>query len=125
MNKQSGFTMIEVLVSLGLFGIITSGVTSVFINHLKFDSVAGQRTGAINAAEQQLDNLRKDDPTAMPTTGSTTSTSTIGGRAFSVVTKYCTNATYCATTSQRHIKVEVSFRGTLLYAVETVYTKLR
>lgn len=123
--KQRGFTMIEVLISLGIFSIITAGVTSVFINHLKYNTVAGQRTGAIDAAQQQLDNLRKDDPVAMPTTGSSTSTITIGGRAFSVVTRYCTNTTFCASLNQRHIKVEVSYRGTLLYTVETVYTKLR
>jgi prepilin-type N-terminal cleavage/methylation domain-containing protein len=123
--NQRGFTLIEVLVSLGLFSIITAGVTSTFINHLQYNSVAGYRTGAINAAQQQLDNLRKDDPVTMPTTGVTTATTTIGGRAFSVVTRYCSNATYCASASQRHLKVEVSYRGTLLYAVETVYTKLR
>ena len=123
--KQRGFTLIEVLVSLGIFSIITAGVTSAFSSHLKYNSVAGYRTGAINAAQQRLDDLRKDDPVAMPTSGVTTATTTIGGRAFAVVTRFCTNATYCASANQRHIKVEVSYRGTILYAVETVYTKLR
>ncbi len=124
MNRR-GFTMIEVLVALSLFGIITAGITSVFVNHLKYNSVAGQRTGAIDAAQQQLDNLRKDDPTTMPVTGNTTSSIVIGTRTYSVVTKYCTVSSYCSSVNQRHLRVEVSYIGTLLYVVETVYTKLR
>jgi prepilin-type N-terminal cleavage/methylation domain-containing protein len=126
-NKlERAFTLLEVLVSLLIFSVVSSSLSAVFINHLKQNSRGEIRSGAIAVAQQVLDDARSQDPASLPSTGSSSAQTISGGqRNYQVVQHYCLNSAYCPTTNTRHIKVEVSYLGTIIYAVETVYTQLR
>lgn len=126
MQNEEGFTLIEVIVSLGLFSIITAGVLPGFLYFTKYNTDSEIKQGAVEAAQKTLDGIRLLDPSTLPTTGSVTTTSVSGGeRSYSVTVSYCQNATYCTSANMRHISVSVSYKGTTKYSVETVYTKLR
>ena len=125
MIKQSGFSLIEVMVAMVIFGVVSASMAPVFMNHLKFNTAMEVRSGAYAAAQQVLDDLRSQDPSSMPSSGSSAATSVpAGDRIYSVVTSYCLQASYCASANIRHLKVEVSYKGNLVYSVETVFTKL-
>lgn len=123
-NLERGFSMIEVVMSMGLMSIVLSGMATVYIDQLHHNTHTELRTGAINAAEQRLDDLRQQDPASLPNSGSSTATIDAGKRSYSVVTTYCAPATYCSANS-RYIDIKASYNGQLLYEVETVFTKLR
>jgi len=122
--KDRGFSMLEVVMSLGLLSIVLAGMTNIYISHLKHNTHAALRTGAINAAQQQLDELREQNPQTFPSSGYSTSAIDAGARNYSLVTRFCSTPSFC-TTNSRHILVEASYNGQLLYSVETVFTKLR
>lgn len=123
-KREQGFSMIEVVMSIGLLSIVLAGMTNVYIDQLKHNTRTELRTGAINAAEQRMDDLREQNPSLLPSSGYATTTVDAGKRSYSVVTRYCSTPSYC-TTNTRHIRLEVSYNGQLLYEVETVFTKLR
>lgn len=126
LNQERAFTLLEVLVSLLIFSVVSSSLSAVFINHLKQNSKGEIRSGAIAVAQQVLDDARSQDPASLPASGSSSVQTISGGsRNYQVVQHYCLNAAFCPTTNTRHIKVEVSYLGTIIYAVETVYTQLR
>ena len=128
MNER-GFTLLEVLISLVLFSVVSAGVLSSFGDHLRRNLESAVKTGAINAAEYKLDNLRRKDPSTLPSELNGDSpeydTLTIGGRAYNLTTRYCSDATHCDSTRNRHIKVQVAYKGKEYYSVETVYTVLK
>ena len=123
---NSGFTLLEVLVALMIFGVIAASLTPMFATHAKFNSQAEIRSGAIAAAQEVLDNVRLQDPATLPLTG-TSSIQNVeaGDRTYQVTVSYCSNSAYCLTSASRHLKVDVSYRGQEMYEVETVYTQLR
>ena len=117
--------MLEVLISLGIFGIVASSVALGFINFLRFNTDAEIRTGAAAVAQETIEAYRYADPTALPSSGTTTSTLAMDGRAYDIATTFCAEPTFCATANNRHITVEVTYRGVHQYSVETVYTQLQ
>jgi type II secretion system protein I len=121
---RKGFTLIELLVALGIFSVVMSAVVPAVINFAQSNTKNEQRMGAVVAAQQRLDELRLTDPATLPTSGSATANYDSGDRTYSVQTYYCSNTTYCATSTMRHIKVQVRYRNTLLYETETVYAQL-
>ncbi len=124
--SEAGFTLIEVLAALALFGLIAAGVTPAFINFTKFNSEMDMRSEALAAAQWKLDELRFESPQDMPTGGVFGPENyVINNRTFEVVTTYCENGGYCPTNNTRHIKVEVSYDDKELVQIETVYTMLR
>lgn len=126
MNSEKGFTLLEVFVALGVFLSVAGAMAPSFVFHLKQNTQNTWRTGAIAAAQGVLDDLRIQDPSTFPTSGSDPVQEVqIGTRAFQVTTSYCTVSAYCPSTETRHIEVEVEYRGKTLYTVETVFTKLR
>ncbi len=122
---SAGFSLIEVLISLGIFGIVASSVALGFINFLRFNTDAEVRTGAVTVAQQTIEAYRYSDPTSLPSSGTTSTSTTMDGRSYDIDTTFCSNPTFCATANNRHISVEVSYRGVLQYSVETVYTQLQ
>ncbi|MCB0360519.1 MAG: type II secretion system protein [Bdellovibrionales bacterium] len=125
-QSQSGFTMIEVLFALAIFAIVLAGMPNFFLAQLQLSSRSQIRTEAISVAKQELDVLRLTNPATMPTSGSVGPTTiSLHDRNYEVTTYYCENATYCASNTSRHIRVEVTYGGESIYDVQTVYTKLQ
>ena len=129
MNKLkdiAGFTMLELMVTLSILGIVMIYVAPAFTAQLQFNTQSEIKTGAMAAGQQILDELRIVDPTTMPASGSDAPVDvTISNRTFSVVTSYCQNASYCVSNNTRHLTVGVSYRGVEQFSVQTVYTRLR
>jgi len=125
MKDESAFTLLEVIVSLGIFAIVTAGLYPALTNHLQLNHLSAQRTGAINAAQQVLDNLRLQNPGSMPGSGFEQSEQIIGDKVFQVTTTFCETAAYCISANTRHIKVEVFYQGESRFETETVYTQLK
>lgn len=124
-QQPQGFTLLEVMVSMCIFMVVSATMANSFMGHLKQNSSTEVRNGAVAAAQQKLDTLRLIDPPAMPSSGSTTESLASGGRSFSVKTLYCLTPTYCTSNNSRDITVRVSYRGKQVYETETVYTRLR
>ena len=82
------------------------------------------KSAAIAAAQQVLDEMRLQDPTTLPSSGSTERTVAYGSRQFTVRTSYCTLASYCAT-NIRQIRLGVSYLGKMRYQVDSVFCQLR
>jgi type II secretory pathway pseudopilin PulG len=124
-NSERGSSLVEGLVAMLLLGIVLTGIIPSFLSFLDANSRNELRTGAAQAAQIELETLRKVQASTLPSSGSSSpSTVEVGDRAFNVVTHYCRAAQWCDSVS-RHLRLEVSYDGDLLYSTETVYTELR
>ena len=123
--RDEAFTLLEVMVSMLIFLVVSATMANAFVSHLKTNTATEVRTGAIEAAQLQLDEHRLADPMTMPNSGSTSATITIGGRPFNVVTYYCQNPAFCISSSTRHLLVKVNYANKQVFQTETVYTRLR
>lgn len=124
-SSEGGFTMIEAVVSMVVFGIVSLGVCKSFVSFLKKNTDSERKTEAALAAQQTLDSLRMQDPAAMPMSGSASQNITIGRRTFQSVTTYCSPSTYCTASSSRFITVEVRYNGQKQLRVSTIFAQLR
>lgn len=125
-RKAAGFSLLEVLVSLSLFSVVSAIMATSFTTHQDFNTQSALRTAAAMAAQQVLDTTRVEDPASLPTYGSSAAENvTIGTKTFQVVTTYCPISTYCSSANIRHLRLEVSYNGDLQYEVDTVYTRLQ
>lgn len=124
MNAR-GFTLTEGLVSLAILGVVLAGVVPLFFNYMDVTTRNEARSGAIAAAQQQIEAVRQDDPSSLPSSGaSSPAVIAVNDREYEVVTRYCEQSTFCSTNS-RHVTIEVSYAGRIVYATESVFTKLR
>ncbi len=124
--REKGFSMLEVLISMIIFGIVLAGAAPAFIAYLKLNTLSELRSGAAVAGQLKLDELRFEDPTSLPNSGSVgPETITVGDRTYDVTTSYCDEASYCITNNNRHITIDVEYNGTNQYSIQTVFTKLR
>ena len=125
MRSGAGFTLLEVMVAMLLFLVVSATMASTFVSHLKHNTDTEVRSGAVALAQRRMDELRLQDPPTMPTSGTTAVTQSAGGRDYSVSTTYCENASLCATANNRHLTVRVSYENSVVFQTETVYTRLR
>ena len=121
----AGFTLVEVMVALGIFGIVIAQIVPSFAAHMRYNSIGERRTQAMAAAQHLLDHVRFMDPQTLPSSGTTTSPVTIDSRVYSVVTTYCERAEFCMSPASRHLKVTVNYQGQVQYETETVYTRMQ
>lgn len=120
-----GFSLIEVMASIAIFGIVAAGMTSSFVQLQKTNLANEIRSGAMGAAQKVMDELRVEDPAALPSNGSSApQIITIQGRDYSVTTSYCPNATYCSST-MRMLRVSVNYRSQKRYEVDSIYCQLQ
>ncbi len=125
MIKQRGISLVESLVALALVGVAAIAIISGFMTLAYSNTRSGERTGAISAAETELEELRLQDPELMATSGSSTPKMIpVGDRQYEVVTHYCETTELCFDTT-RELRVEVKLDGQPIYDVTTVYTQLR
>lgn len=126
MRGEQGFSILEVLVSVGIFSVFALAVAQTFVYQMKTNSGSEIRSQAVQAAQLVFDRMRTEDASAMPTTGSSApETVTVDGRPFVVTVSYCKIAAYCTTTTIRHLRAEVSYLNKKRYEVDTVYAQLR
>ena len=124
-TREQAFTLLEVMVSMVIFLVVSATMANGLISHLKTNTATEVRTGALNAAQLQLDEHRLSDPFAMPTSGFTTAVKTVGGRDYSIETYYCQVASFCISPSTRHLRLKVNYANKQVFQTETVYTRLR
>ncbi len=125
MKGASGFTLLEVMVSMLLFLIVSATMASTFVSHLKRNTDTEVRSGAAALAQRRLDELRLVDPPTMPASGTTSSNQSAGGRNYVVQTSYCENLSLCSSSNNRHLAIRVLYAGGIVFQTETVYTRLR
>ena len=124
-DDRGGFTLVEILFALTLFGIAVASCFPAFLGHIQFNNQSEVRSGAYAAAQVLLDELRLEDPSSLPSSGSDAATEIqVGTRTYSVVASYCEDSTFCGSET-RFITVRVSYLGEEVYEVSTVYTELR
>lgn len=119
-----GFSILEVLVSIALFGAVSAFVHTSILTHIKINWENQIRSEAILVAQQVLDELRATDPETMPTNGYHDREVIVGTRPFQVRTHFCKNVSYCESPFSRHLTCEVSYSGALRYSTQTIYTQL-
>jgi prepilin-type N-terminal cleavage/methylation domain-containing protein len=120
-----GFTLVEALVAISIMGIALAGIVPSFLHNMDTNTSSEQHSDAVAVAQEVLEQLRHEDPTLMQSSGSSdVQVIAVGGRDYEVINSYCTNSDYC-TSGSRHIVVEVSFAGRIIYELETVYTQLQ
>jgi type II secretion system protein I len=125
-KKESGFTLLEVLVAMTIFSLAAVGMAQAFVTHLKANNTSEIRSQATHAAQLVLDQLRTVDPALLPSTGNgSAETVAVNNRAFSVVVQYCADSSLCPSSSTRHLRAKVSYRNAEVYRVDTVFTQLR
>jgi len=124
-SNEGGFSMMEVMVALGVFGIVAGGMTPGFASLLKYNTSSELKTQAMGAAQKTMDNYRLQDMSTLPISGSTTQTYTVDGKTFQITIRFCQNPAYCITDTIRHISTEVSYNGKLQFKAETIFSQLR
>ena len=123
--SERGFTLLEGLLALAILGIALAGILPAFFGYMNVNTRNEVRTGAVAAAQEQMEALRFADPSALPTSGATgPSYIGIDDREYELVSRYCIRPEYC-TANTRHVLVEVGFGGNVIYQTESVFTKLR
>lgn len=124
MNSR-GFTLVEAAFALAILGIAMAAMLPSFIDFLDANSLSEERSNAVAAAQQVMEELRQFDPGSLPSSGSSAvQTVAIGEHEYEVTAFYCRNASYCSAAG-RHIVLEVNYGGKTIYTVETVYARLR
>ncbi|MBX7138176.1 MAG: type II secretion system GspH family protein [Oligoflexia bacterium] len=124
---SAGFTLIEVMVALSIFGIVAAGVAPAFTNFIRFSNDSQLKTQGMQAAEQKLDQLRYVDPASLPNSAAspTDEIITVSSRNFNIHTVFCSQASYCVGGRTRHVVVTASYSGQEVFELETVFTTLR
>ena len=124
MNKQSGFSLIEILVSLGIVGIVSAFVTPAFIAQNRVNKLSEIRGLAISATDQRFDMMRAADPATLPDGGEEEFEATVGGIPFVLRVEYCINSDWCSAAT-RHLRITALRNGEVVHQSETVFTQLR
>jgi prepilin-type N-terminal cleavage/methylation domain-containing protein len=123
--NAAGYTLLETLIALAILSIALTGMVPAFQAALDANSFSEERSNAVAAAQEVMEALRQTDPADMPTGGASAPVVVqVGAHEYEVVARYCAQSGYC-NAATRHVVVEVDFAGKTVYALETVYTRLR
>jgi prepilin-type N-terminal cleavage/methylation domain-containing protein len=123
---QSGFTLIETVISMVLLAIIAMGVASLFSYSISATSSASDREMAGAVAQQRMEQLRSvafDDSSLSATSadGITTTVKRLG-RNYSVVTIISDTGLQGSTITQKTITVKVKPLATTAQALKNAST---
>jgi len=82
LTSQRGFTLIETVVSLGLFVLAAAATGKLLVSQIRMETGNATKTTAISLATNALEDLRALDYNSIPTTK--TSTTTVGHLTYTV-----------------------------------------
>lgn len=126
MRTSQGFTLVEILVAIGLFTVLIASVLPGLLWNAQLNNMSDARTQANMVTQQTLDRLRNSP--VLSTSGSETAQVT-QGRTFTVLTEYCPGISdpLCSNDTKNqlvHIRITVSYGTTVLSKTDTVYTQV-
>ena len=118
--------MLEVLVAFAILSIVIASASSSMVHQLRGNKFAQVRSEASYAAQTVIDNLRRQDISAMPTTGSDAARtiSMNSKRDYDVIVSYCTTPALCSSANTRQVLFEVKRKGEVVFTTESVFTYL-
>jgi len=123
--SQRGFSYVELLLAVALVGTVVMGVVPAFMTCKDANTRNAIRSGAAAVALQAMEAQRRQDPSALPGSGSSPlRVVREGERDYEYVVHYCAEPAWCDFDT-RHLMVEVSFGTQTVLVVESVFTKLR
>jgi prepilin-type N-terminal cleavage/methylation domain-containing protein len=82
LTSQRGFTLVETVVSLGLFVLAAAAIGNLLVSQMRMETGNANKTTAISLATNALEDLRALDYNSIPT--SQTSTTTVNGLTYTV-----------------------------------------
>jgi prepilin-type N-terminal cleavage/methylation domain-containing protein len=124
--RQRGFTMIEVMVALAMFGIASAMMATSMVQMQRVNHENEIRTGSYAAAQQVLDGFRSQNIGLLPSSGNgAVQNVVISGRTFAVTPSYCLTTSDCTSPNIRGIRVSVKYLNQVKYVVDTVYARLQ
>ncbi|MCB0338858.1 MAG: type II secretion system protein [Bdellovibrionales bacterium] len=125
-DYESGFTLIETIVALGIVGVVLVASTSAFIYHLRSNHEAELRYEGAQAAQTVIDDIRYIDIDTLPASGTDDPRHITmnGTRTYDVYVTYCSDPTYCTSEDVRQLHLLVEHDGEKLYETETIFTAL-
>ena len=101
-TKQGGFTLVEVLVALVIFGVIAASVLKTMQNSVRAQAAMEERLAANWVAQQVLAEIRVQNP--WPPLGEKTERLPVGGREWRVTAR----VEDTSEERMRHITIEVA-----------------
>ena len=124
-ETQHGFTLLEVLISLAIFSLLTAAFSPAMMSNVNHNQNMQEITNSIHVAQIVMDDLRFENPGDLPLGGQgDTQILEVHGKEYAATPFFCETAAYCDAQT-RHIRLEVAYEGEVRYEVETVYTQLR
>lgn len=123
-KDQKGSSLIEALIALSILATALVSTFSALASFTTMNKRNEARSNAAFAARAAIEELRYTDPESMPSTGTQTTSVTVGPNDFVVTVAYCTTSSYC-TDHTRDISVSVAEDGRVVFSTETVFTQLR
>ncbi|ULH17280.1 type II secretion system GspH family protein (plasmid) [Deinococcus sp. KNUC1210] len=128
-DRQAGFTLVELLVSIAILAVLMSTLISAFLFNAGLNTKSEMRSAAVRVAVNIVENYRNDNTyDSLPLNGATqTSNVTESGRTFRVVTTFCPPdmpSEMVCSSSARFIRVEVYNGTTEIYQTDSYFTQL-
>lgn len=128
-DREQAFTLIEVLVALGILGIVMGTVMSALLANTSLNAQVSRKAEAVRISEEIMEGYRQQTDYKTLQATDLESSVTRQGQQYKVVTDFCPTdlsteikkALPC-TQSSVYIRVEVSNGGKLLQRAETYYT---
>jgi prepilin-type N-terminal cleavage/methylation domain-containing protein len=120
LTSQRGFTLIETVVSLGLFVLAAAATGKLLVSQIRMETGNATKTTAISLATNALEDLRALDYNSIPT--SKTSTTTVGRLTYTVTSTAVFDS---PSTGVATITTTVSWRdplGSQTYTLNVIYT---
>lgn len=121
---NAGFTLIETLVALAIFGIVSMAITSLMLTNTRMISENAQSSEAVGYAQELLENLR-EVPAASLSPGTMSSTRTSSRGTVYTVTWTVTSNTPAAGRTWVEVTVAWSYKGSpRSYATQSIFTQI-
>jgi type II secretory pathway pseudopilin PulG len=114
---DDGFTMAEVVVSIGLFTVVSFAVMLALVTLVKLTGVTQNRVAASNLARQEVEKLRGQNSTASQLDAAA-STVALKGTTFTILPIMNPSATaVCAPGAARNVTIKVSWKDSSIRTV--------